>query len=420
MILRARYFLNERFEPASGESIRIEGERIVERGRYLAPRAEETVIDLGDALVMPGWINAHCHLELGRLRGALPRGIGFVPWVRELVDKRRGQDEAFFVDGIRSGIEEATSTGTTTLCDVTTTGLTADHLDGCGIVVHVFEEAIAFDPARAASTAEAIRGRGERIALGEPHRRRGVAPHAPYTVSAELFRELARIAADAGVPSSVHLSETPDEIRMFDTGDGELFDFLDGLGEIPAGWTPPGTTPTAWLDTVGYLAVRPMLVHANYLADDDIERIRRSGSAVVFCPRSHRFFGHSDHPYPRLVRAGIPVAFGTDSLASNDSLDMRDEVREVLRQFPELAPLEALASAYEGAARALGLSGQIGRVAVGARADVIAYELRSASSEASALEAVLDSPDLPELVMAGGQVLRGPDRSIQATQGARP
>ncbi len=413
MILRCRHSLSDDFTFAQGIDLRIEADRIVERGPRLAPRDGERIVDVPDGIALPGWINPHAHLELSGMRGALPREVGFVPWVRELVALRRGKDEAWFDAGIDAGLAESLDAGTTAIGEVTTSGRTGARVPATGAAVYLFEEAIAFDPARADAMAAAMASRVEGTPEGHATRRRAIAPHAPYTVSESLFGKLGDYATRRRIPISVHVNETPDELRMFASGDGALFEFLEGLGEIPRDWSPPGMSPIAWLDAIGFLACRPVLVHANYLTDDDIARVRRAGSVVVFCPRSHRFFGHRDHPFARLRAAGVPVALGTDSLASNDSLCMLEEVRELRRQFPDTSPEALFDCAFGAGARALegaaasGSSEERGRLRVGSRADVVVYVAdRPVDDPHAAAAYVLEEADRPHLVVAGGVVVR--------------
>lgn len=414
MILRCRYSLSDDLAFVEGIDMRIDGDRIVESGPGLVPRGGERVVDLPDGIALPGWINAHAHLELSGMRGVLPREVGFVPWVRALVRERRAKDEAWFDAGIDEGLAESLDFGTTAIGEVTTSGKTSARVPDSGAAVWLFEEAIAFDPSRADAVADAMASRVAATPERHATRRRAVAPHAPYTVSESLLRQLGNYANRHGIPISVHASETPDELQMFATGDGALFEFLNELGEIPSGWRAPGTTPIEWLEAIGFLACRPILVHVNYLTDDDIARVRRAGSVVVFCPRSHRFFGHRDHPFVRLRAAGIPVALGTDSLASNDSLCMLAEVRELHRQFPDV-PFEGLfdcafragARAFGGPTRSGSTRGDLGSLFPGARADVVVYDAGRPIADARAGAAyVLEEAERPDLVVAGGVVVR--------------
>lgn len=406
MLIRARAVLSRRHRFDGGDSVRIDGDRIVECGTGLSPHGGERVVDLGEACLLPGWINAHAHLELSRLQDRLPRGSGFVPWVRELVAIRRAEGVELLEQGIDAGIRQSIRAGTTTLAEVTTSGLTAARVAASGTTTFLFEEAIAFDPARSAETMTAIRARVEAIDTGEPMRRRAVAPHAPYTVSRELLGELADYAVESKIPISIHASETPEEIRMFSSGDGPLFDFLAGLGEVDETWPVPRLSPIAYLDSIGFLAARPLLVHCNYLGEADVECIRRSGAPVVFCPQSHRFFGHREHPFERLRAAGVPVALGTDSLASNDSLSMLDEVRELCRQFPATEPSSLLEAAFAGGAHALGVAGEVGAIAPGMRADLVAYVIDEIGDDPDQrIDVLLADGGLPDLVVAHGVVL---------------
>jgi cytosine/adenosine deaminase-related metal-dependent hydrolase len=216
--------------------------------------------------------------------------------------------------------------------------------------------------------------------------RPGLSPHAPYSVSAPLFQGAAARAAALGLPLAVHVAESPEELEFLARGTGAMRELLEELGALPAGFRPPGVTPVAWLARLGLLERRPLLVHANYLDADDVARIRESGSAVAFCPRSHRFFGYDQCSVPRLLEAGVTVALGTDSLASAPSLDLVEEVRALAGRVP-LAPARALHLATRAGGEALGLP-QAGRLAPGGPADFTAWRIPAGARDP--LEAIVD------------------------------
>jgi len=172
-----------------------------------------------------------------------------------------------------------------------------------------------------------------------------------------------------------HVAETKSEIEFLQTGTGEFKRFLTGLGALPEGWTPPRLNPIAYLDSLGVLGQATLLVHCNYLDQESINRILNTRSSVVYCPRSHDFFGHDEHPARQLLDSGINLALGTDSLASNYSLSMLDEMRYLFKTRKDIRSEEILRGATLNGASALGFGGVLGRLSRGYWADLTVLEI---------------------------------------------
>jgi cytosine/adenosine deaminase-related metal-dependent hydrolase len=322
---------------------------------------ESRVLDLGDVLLAPGLIDAHAHLELSGLEGAIPAGTAFGAWVGELLRLRSARGAARLAADAARGAERLLRSGVTTVGDIDTTGAGERGLAGAALRVVLYREALdAHDPAR---TAAAL----ERLSRARPRRARqsaGLAPHAPFTVSPALLAGLARLAARRALPVSIHWSETADEVRWMTRGSGPLSPLLGAS---------PRRSGLDLLEGAGLLGPRLALVHGNHPARGEIARIAASGAVLVHCPGTHAYFGREPAPLGRYRKAGVPLALGTDSLASNSALDLRHEMRLLLAAHPEIAPGEAWAMGTVQAARALGLAGQVGELVPRARADLVAF-----------------------------------------------
>jgi cytosine/adenosine deaminase-related metal-dependent hydrolase len=355
----------------SSELVR-DGGFVVERGWIAAilrthgsvKRASATarVLDLGDATLAPGLVNAHAHLELGALRGKLPRGPDFAAWVRRVVALRAGTGRRELAEAARRGADRALETGTTALGDVDTTGAAAVGLAGHPLRAWLYREALdAQDPGRTAAALAHVSGpraRGER-------RRDGLSPHAPFTVSPALFRALGRLAAKRRLPVTMHWSETRAEIEWLREGAGPLAKLLG---------PSPRTSGLDLLESAGLLRAPLSLVHGNHPARGEPERIARAGAVVVHCPHSHAWFEREPFPWKAYEARGVAVALGTDSLASNDDLDLRREMLRAREAMPRLAPAQVLDMATLAGARALGAERELGVLAPGFRADWVAYD----------------------------------------------
>lgn len=329
------------------------------------PRGE--LRDLGEGVLLPGLINAHCHLELSHLAGEVPWGDGFVPWIEALV-ARRGADDAQIRSATADAIEASWTAGTVAVGDVSNALAHLDLLAASKLRAVVFLELLAWDPERAAATLawgeERLRAAGEGLGRGLELR---LAAHAPHSVSPELLRLLARQDG----PAAIHLAESPDETSFLRDGSGAWPAFLArrGLGEI--GFAPPGLSPVRHLEALGALHPRLVAVHGVQVGADDRARLARSGASLVLCPRSNRNLGVGTADVPALLAAGVRLALGTDSLASVDTLDVLDDAVLLHRQFPGLDPAAIVRMATTGGADALGLD-DLGVLAPG-RAAALAW-----------------------------------------------
>jgi cytosine/adenosine deaminase-related metal-dependent hydrolase len=342
-------------------------------GRSDDPEAEEGPFrDLGAGVLLPGLVNAHCHLELSPLAGQIPCGGGLVPRVEAVVAARgrAGQDAV----GVRAeAIRSLEERGTVAVGDMSNTLGHLDQLAASRLRSVVFLELLAWDPARAEASANWA---AERLAAAQRTPASNVevrlAAHAPHSVSPEL---LACLVGRGGV-ASIHLAESPDEVRFLAQGDGPWADFLErrGLGHVA--FRPPGTSPVEYVDGLGLLHSSLVAAHAVQVDAEDRARLARRGVSVALCPRSNRNLGVGRADVPALLAAGVRLCLGTDSLASVETLDVLDDAVLLTQQFPTLDPAAVLRMATADGAAALGLD-DLGTIAPGKRAALAFAEAAS-------------------------------------------
>jgi cytosine/adenosine deaminase-related metal-dependent hydrolase len=363
-ILTASWVVPVSRPPIRDGRVGVENGTITSVGGPADPGAPEGPIrDLGRGVLMPGLVNAHCHLELSHLNGRLDRSAGFTHWVGDLVDER-GTDG---LEAVRAAIARAIAqlevTGTVAVADISNDLAHLDLLAASHLTAVVFHELLGWNPARAAA-----------IALGADAGPRGpqgdgvevrLAAHAPHSVSAALFAELVK----RGGPAAIHLAESADESRFLLRGDGAWMRFLErrGLGEVP--FDPPGVSPVRYLDGLGALRAGLVATHCVYVDAADRARLAARGVNVAVCPRSNLNLGVGLPPVPDLIDAGVHLCLGTDSLASVDTLDLIDDAVTLREVFPDLDPAVIVEMATAGGARALGLAG-LGTLAPGMRAEL--------------------------------------------------
>lgn len=390
---RARYIFPATSSPIAGGVVTVVGGRIVAVGRE---GDGPPPIDLGDVAIIPGLVNAHVHLEFSDLKTPLGQpGMRFPDWIRCVVE-HRSTTEPDRGAAISAGLEESLCFGTTTLGEIATGVWDATPYDASSIQCTAFYELIAIAEEQIdgrcqlaaehlardgrlqpASSAEDVSG-----SQSIPAWHAGLSPHAPYTVHPELVRRLVQMASQAGAPVAMHLAESPEELELLSSGTGLFFEALTARGFWNPQAIPPGTRPMDYLRDLSS-APRSLVIHGNYLDEPEIAYVAEHADrmSVVYCPRTHEFFGHPAHPLPSLLEQGANVALGTDGRSSNPDLSLLAEMRTVARRFSEVAPAEVLRLGTIRGARALGCDAHCGSLDVGKQADLTMIPIKSAQVE---------------------------------------
>jgi cytosine/adenosine deaminase-related metal-dependent hydrolase len=353
--------------PIRGGWVAVEAGRIVSAGGADAPPRGASRRHESHA-ILPGLVNAHTHLELSWMSGRVPPGTSMPDWTARLIALGRRGDPGPVVEAIGS----MHRSGTVLVGDIGNTPLACEPLSRGPLSGCVFREVLGFnaaDPSRmvasAASDLEKLRGMGSL--------RGSVVPHAPYSVSPALFREIARTSREEIV--SVHVAESCAEIEFLHTGTGPWRDVLDRLGAWDSAWTPPACGPVAYLDGLGLINDRLLAVHGVHLTDAELGRLAQAGATVVTCPRSNRWTGAGIPPIPRFYASGVRVAVGTDSLASVEDLNLLSELAVMRALAPDVPAARLLDSVTRSGAEALGFGGEYGTIEPGKRAELIAVRV---------------------------------------------
>ncbi len=403
--LRAAHVIPIAGLPITGGSVAVDGGRIVGIGTSdeLArewPHLPER--DLGDAILLPGFVDAHCHLEWSLTGGLVDVG-GFADWLGSLLalSPRMGSDDHRAAAAV--GALRCLQHGTTTVADSGPTGAAAAALSATGLrgIVHLETFGRHTGDAARHAAAEFSARVAALDADGGERVRIGVSPHAPYTVGPAYWDSLVNRPDLADRPWTTHLAESPDETTLLTTGDGPLAHLFAARGSEPGAW--PGTgSPVARLERAG--ALRPGLIaaHCVQLDPDDPGRLAGAGVHVAHCPLSNAALGCGHAPIARLRAAGVTLGLGTDSPASAGDYDLRAEGRAA-GMIASLTPAQILELATLGGARTLGMDALIGSIEVGKRADLIAVS--GAPTGLDPCAAALDPAARVCLVMVDGIVL---------------
>lgn len=345
------------------------------------PNAERE--DLGDAAILPGFVNCHSHLELTNLRGALDDvEHDFSSWLLRINELRATMTDDDIIASATDGAREGAAAGVTTFGDIGRCGFAGlAALKEVGLRGVVFQETEFSPDNRTANDDFAkLAGTFEKLHLEQTDRVRiGLSPHSPYTVGSQLFELLAQYSIINRVPLTIHAAESADEIELLTKGTGLFSRFYERM-ELE--WHSPHCSPIEYLERLGVLSAQPLLGHCIRISDSDIAKIAANGVVVAHCPKSNAKFGHGAAPVEKLLDAGVTVGLGSDSVASNNVCDLLEESRfaaltarnrDDSKRF--LSAEEVLHAATLGGAKALGLDGTVGTLEVGKDADIAVISL---------------------------------------------
>ncbi len=396
-VYRARWLLPVSRPPIAGGWLAIDNDEIVELGTPLQspPRG---VIDLGDIAILPALVNAHTHLEFSQLSEPIGHpGIELQDWIGQVIAARGIDVDAD--DAIRSGLERSAAIGTGLLGEIATTPWSGrinpinGHLD-----VVAFAEVLGLGKTRGQERLNAAEEHIKRLA-GRDGVSGGVSPHAPYSTPPQLVERCVELAKRHHLPLAMHVAESETERALIEHGNGPFMPILDrllqsssapqqSLGDL----FPWGHDATLKLLRQLAGAPRSLVVHGNHLNSAEIDFLSREPQmTVVYCPRTHAFFQHPTHPVAKLLAAGVRVALGTDSLASNPDLSIWGEVRWLLGNRPDLDWQSVLAMATMNGADALGRR-DLGRIEPGAKCRLIVIPTIAASENQLGNDLVATEP----------------------------
>jgi cytosine/adenosine deaminase-related metal-dependent hydrolase len=370
LTLYARHVVPVTSPPIDDGAVLIENGRVRAVGRRKEFDASGRIEDLGDVWLLPGFVNAHTHLELGCYAGQLGPG-GFWTWIEGLIELRRhpgavSRERAAVTDGARQSLEA----GVTCVGDISRSGLNVAALADFPIRKVCFIELIsgASPPGDPDQLIEAL---DEAAEAADDLTTIGVSPHALYSVTWNDLRRTAAIAAQRDLPITLHAAETADEIEWLRDGSGAVAEFLSRHG-LPSATAAVRGRVIELLHRLLMTRLRPLLAHMNFADAAELSMLADTRCSVAYCPRTHAFFGHPPHGWREMLARGINVAIGTDSLASNDSLSIWDELRFLRRLAPDASPARLVEMGTRRAAAALGLEADCGAIRPGLWADLVA------------------------------------------------
>lgn len=385
-IYRADWVLPVAAPVLADGALAVSGERILglaSAPELLSAYPSATVVDVGRAIIMPGFVNCHSHVEYTSFRGILD-DLDFGDWIIELVDVKAALTPEQYVSSARLGTIEAISSGITTLADTSYGGAAVEALTEAGLRGRVYLEVFGIDDTHVAETmADVERRLAEARAAAPAQLDIGLSPHSPYAASSRLYQAISALARERGIKVMSHVAESKDELTYVRSGSGKLaHDYRERIGWERMLVQPFGVSPIKYLQQWGAFDADFLAVHCVLVAHDDIRILKSKKVAVAHCPKSNAKLGCGVAPLADMLRQGIKVGLGTDSPASSNIMDMFDEMRTMLflhraveRNVAVLDAQRCVRIATLGGAEALGMDQDVGSLEPGKLADFIAVDV---------------------------------------------
>lgn len=373
------------------------------RAKWDPPRA---------AVLMPGLVNAHTHLELSALRGLVPGGEGFARWVGQLVTLRAQRGTDGDLAAIGAAVSELLGAGTAAVGEVSNSLASVPLLAGLPLVARVFAEVFGFTRPAADSMLARVRERVVDLGRLPPNVSVDLAPHTPFSLHPAVFEAICAEARDAGARTSLHLAEHAAERAFLLDGSGPFADLLASRGAVRSDWAPPALDPVRYARSRGGLGPHVLAVHLTDARADELALVAEAGAATVLCPRSNLHIEGRLPPLAELLAAGLRPALGTDSLASSPSLDVLAEARVLHARFPDVPARTLVAMTAHWGACALRVESLLGRLAPGLASGVLAF-----SHPVGATPVDPEAYVLSERAIAR-EVLISPGRTLAARHGS--
>jgi aminodeoxyfutalosine deaminase len=428
-ILTADYVLPISSAPIEQGAVVIENDKILLVGKFSEIKVqfpEAEVDDFGEAAILPGFVNAHSHLEITAMRGFLDSvEHDFAAWLLKIAKTR---DQILTDEDVRIaavfGALEAARAGVTCFGDIGRFGIAGFEALKANNLRGVLFQETEFSPDNKTADVDFDKLKEKFLHLKETETdlvKVGLSPHSPYTVSRRLFEKIAEYAIAEHIKISTHAAESNEESILVEKGEGFFIGVYEKFG---VQWEVPYLSSIEYLDKIGVLKAKPLLAHCVKVSDSEIESIKTSNASIAHCPKSNAKFGHGIAPLEKFLDAQINTGFGSDSVASNNTCDILEEARFAVlsarnrtnkKRFIE--PAEALRTATFGGAKSLGLESQIGTLETGKQADIIAISLAQAAQMPvhdinSALIFASNSRDVKMTMVAGKEIYRNGESKV--------
>ncbi len=368
-------------KPIEDAFVLIQDGRILQIGKREGALISKSIrrLELKNTMLMPGFINTHCHLEYGFLKNRVKYRGNFRNWLREIGECSRQATRATVHQSVQQGIQQSLLYGTTTICDTSSTGISYQLLKNSPLRSIVLFELLEIGEASSIGYWMKFQDKLKTIIHASSTNSNvqwGLSPHTPFTVSSDILKILEKFSIKhQNLLVSMHISESREEKNFFKMGTGSIQKRISKLN--PQWRFPKSTTSIQYLNRLGWLPKLDLAVHVNTGNHQDFWLISKNRIAVVHCPGSHSYFKHPKFPYSRARKSGVLVCIGTDSLASNQSLSLFREMYLFQKCYPTVTGFDILAMVTSRAAQAIGKGNILGQIRPGFLADIIGIPVSS-------------------------------------------
>jgi len=372
-IFKASWLLPVSSPPIASGALMIENDIITAVGpakEILSEKTAETkIVDFGDAVIAPSWVNAHTHLELSAFKNEVVEFTDFPDWIRQLLAARLDITQKEMAASAKEAMQQLVSSGCALAGDITNGDLISSDKLHADLERVVFYESFGFRGDRADEIFQQILDIKQ---LENPNA--VLSPHALYSTSMELIQKIAAVSS----PFTIHMAESPEESEFLQTGSGLFKDFLIERGVWDQKWQPPGCSPAEYLSRNINLDKNSLLVHGVHVSQADMDIIKKAGAAVCICARSNAHTNAGRAPVEKYLAKKIPLCIGTDSMACNVDLDMNNEIYYLYLNFPGTAPRDLIKAASLNGAEILGKGRELGSLQTGKKAGINVFFSRDA------------------------------------------
>jgi cytosine/adenosine deaminase-related metal-dependent hydrolase len=403
-LYRARWVLPMSGPAVEDGAVSVRGSSIEAVSRFGDLKADypaDSLVDLGDAAIFPGLVNAHTHLDNSALRGRIPKGLGMISWyeAHRDVNARIPDDER--VETCKAAWHSLPALGTIALADISYEDLSSENIGEELLYGWIFFEISGFSRKRADEHLKAALERQARAQM-ETSRDRfriALAPHGLHSLHESALREVFESNLKRDYPVSIHLAESPQEVGFLTGDDTSFEEALKRWGYWEDGYCPPKCSPIQYLNRLGWLGPDLLAIHCVQVGDSDMELLAESGAAVCLCPRSNDHIGIGQPRIAQMTSMGIQPCLGTDGLASNSSLSLFDEMAFVRDRHPDVQPEDLLKMATVNAAKALRLNSLLGTLEPLKAGRFLVYPVDTGDDPFDVLTSEID---LDKLLWVGG------------------
>ena len=405
ILYRARFLVTMDGPPIEDGGMLVCDDEIMAVGKYadLQGLTGGENVDLGEVILMPGLINAHCHLAFSSMRHLIVCQSSFAKWIQRINSAKRNLTDEDYLDATYAGATELLRHGTTTVVNIESFPELLDREPKLPLRTWWCYEML--DIRMRNHSDESMHGALKFFESSKSEMTRySLSPHAPYTASARLYQLAQQAAQLNDLLLTTHVGESAEEMQMMRDASGPLYEFLKSIGRDMSDCG--GTTPLRHLIEHGNLRPENLLVHLNELEDDDYDLMTKWANGdrihVAHCPKSHQFFRHTPFPYERLSGVHANISLGSDSLASNDKLNLFSEMQNFSVTHPDVSPVEILEMVTRNPALTLRKAAKLGVLRAGAKADAIALNISDVSRNLI-YETILHYQEAISWMLVGGK-----------------